>query len=703
MKKLSILSTVLLAAGLGASAQIPCIPATEDFQPQQVNITYAPGAKASMPQRVAPGKAAPASIAGKNFVTYYGSFTSQGSCAGSIMIEAAGDSVLLKGIASGYDLKGKYDPATGKLTIPTGKPVGTTSGGAVISVYNLLKSSGNKNYNSDPVIATVSNDSITFADGFYATDGQYAYVWMDNIKAVPANGMMHIDLLVYSTGAVSQSYAYPVIVTKTGATEVQLSGMAQWKYSHNYDVPLTLNKSTNIATLNSTTYIDYYKSGDEVRNYIMRYFKDSAVNQVSANPTFDVVNGTKSEIKGKWYYFWGYQTSTNNYSGWKMGNIKIEADLDFYNAPIANVDTVDGIIYRMNPSTGTATVLGASADCTDAAIKGKVTYNGKEYTVTEIAEKAFYSNKKITRTSIPATIKVLGKQAYQNSAITSLNIEDIGAWCDVSIPAATASPFYVIFSKAASSSWGKFTINGKEMDGTITIPEGVTAFKPFTFAYVRPVKKFVLPEGLTSLQDHCFYYCDSLQDIKLPSSLTEIVGSFYNCASLASIDIPGSVETIGKDAFDNCKKLTQVKLHTGTRVLAQWAFYGCSALTELTLPPTLDSIGSAAFTNCKAITSLTCRATTPPAVYNDNIFSPFVANCTLYVPEESIPAYKAADGWKNFTTVQINTAVQGIDNDADADQPAVYYNLQGVKVANPSAGIYIEKRGNRTRKVVITR
>ena len=46
-----------------------------------------------------------------------------------------------------------------------------------------------------------------------------------------------------------------------------------------------------------------------------------------------------------------------------------------------------------------------------------------------------------------------------------------------------------------------------------------------------------------------------------------------------------------------------------------------------------------------------------------------------------------------------DNAVESIEYGSDA--PAVYYNLQGVEVANPQNGIYIERRGNVARKVVI--
>lgn len=44
--------------------------------------------------------------------------------------------------------------------------------------------------------------------------------------------------------------------------------------------------------------------------------------------------------------------------------------------------------------------------------------------------------------------------------------------------------------------------------------------------------------------------------------------------------------------------------------------------------------------------------------------------------------------------------ISAADN-ADTDAPAVYYNLQGARVANPAAGIYIRVTGNRAEKVAL--
>ncbi len=73
----------------------------------------------------------------------------------------------------------------------------------------------------------------------------------------------------------------------------------------------------------------------------------------------------------------------------------------------------------------------------------------------------------------------------------------------------------------------------------------------------------------------------------------------------------------------------------------------------------------------------------------------------VYVPANSVEAYKAANEWKNFTNYQALT-VSAID-DIEADNNAVveYYTIQGVRVDNPSNGLYIKKQGNKVSKVVV--
>ena len=45
------------------------------------------------------------------------------------------------------------------------------------------------------------------------------------------------------------------------------------------------------------------------------------------------------------------------------------------------------------------------------------------------------------------------------------------------------------------------------------------------------------------------------------------------------------------------------------------------------------------------------------------------------------------------------SAVEGIVSDENA--PVEYFNLQGIRVENPAAGIYIRRQGTHTSKIII--
>ena len=48
-----------------------------------------------------------------------------------------------------------------------------------------------------------------------------------------------------------------------------------------------------------------------------------------------------------------------------------------------------------------------------------------------------------------------------------------------------------------------------------------------------------------------------------------------------------------------------------------------------------------------------------------------------------------------------NAGVKGVEVSTDANAPVEYFNLQGVRVANPENGLYIRRQGNKVEKVII--
>ncbi|MDE5734040.1 MAG: Ig-like domain-containing protein [Duncaniella sp.] len=51
-----------------------------------------------------------------------------------------------------------------------------------------------------------------------------------------------------------------------------------------------------------------------------------------------------------------------------------------------------------------------------------------------------------------------------------------------------------------------------------------------------------------------------------------------------------------------------------------------------------------------------------------------------------------------YKVKDVNTAIEDIEA---ADAPVEYYNLQGIRVANPTSGLYIKRQGNKVTKVIL--
>ena len=81
------------------------------------------------------------------------------------------------------------------------------------------------------------------------------------------------------------------------------------------------------------------------------------------------------------------------------------------------------------------------------------------------------------------------------------------------------------------------------------------------------------------------------------------------------------------------------------------------SLKRLILPSNIQGIGDGVFgyqqwfgDNWK-LEELTCYALTPPMV-NDNTLAPLPTSCVLFVPEQSVAAYKADKHWSRFATIK---------------------------------------------------
>ena len=217
---------------------------------------------------------------------------------------------------------------------------------------------------------------------------------------------------------------------------------------------------------------------------------------------------------------------------------------------------------------------------------------------------------------------------------------------------------------------------------SVTIPDSVTTIGYEAFYNCTSLTSIIIPSGVTSISDSAFAGCTGLTSVTIPDGVTSISSNAFSwCSGLTSINIPSSVTSIGESVFLSCASLTSITvdsnntvydsrnncngiIHTSTNTLIAGckntvipnsvtsidnnAFNGCRSLTSINIPSSVTSIGYTAFDSCSSLTSVTVEATTPPTlgryVFNGT------NNCPIYVPSQSVNAYKSASGWSTYSS-----------------------------------------------------
>ena len=207
--------------------------------------------------------------------------------------------------------------------------------------------------------------------------------------------------------------------------------------------------------------------------------------------------------------------------------------------------------------------------------------------------------------------------------------------------------------------------------GVIYFRGRITTIGYGAFANCGNLTSITIPDSVTTIGEGAFFNCSSLTSVTIPDSVTTIGDyAFKGCSSLTSVTIPDSVTSIGSNAFSGCtcelvvncnipstsdysygafygSKFTSVTIGDSVTSIGDYAFFDCSNLTSVTIPDSVTTIGDGAFFNCNNLTSVYCKATTPPAG-GSRMFNNNASGRKIYVPTESVEAYKSASGWSSY-------------------------------------------------------
>lgn len=309
----------------------------------------------------------------------------------------------------------------------------------------------------------------------------------------------------------------------------------------------------------------------------------------------------------------------------------------------------DGVEYRANDTE--AWVTGVADDTVVADIKDYLSIDGSQMPVTRI-DAAFSGKTQLQKVTVPAAVKALPENMFRDC--TSLN----------AVTFASGSQLQTI---------GKWAFMSTAV-AAIEIPEGVTELPDGVFKNCLSLTEITLPSNLVSvgggcfynckaltkvnvcadnltIADRAFYSCESLETInsanplQLSSDISKLGMEFEGCKSLKAVSVAGGM--IGAFAFDGCESLVSVGIAEGVKTIGEYAFDGCTSLKRILLPASLQEIKHETFRNV-VFEEITCLAVTPPSI-RDNTFTDYSAH--LCVPAESMAAYAAATGWKEFSNI----------------------------------------------------
>ena len=279
----------------------------------------------------------------------------------------------------------------------------------------------------------------------------------------------------------------------------------------------------------------------------------------------------------------------------------------------------DGMSFICATGDQTAVLIKGSADQlgNDLTIPGAITIKigededvkDLECKVTAIAANAFQGCSNLHQIWLPATLENIGEKAFDGCnnisyiCTTSETPLSINKNVFSTYKATLYVPNETIGSYSGNDTWKNFPII---REGYF---KGVTTLNSLTF------------ECLLSGEDN-------VATLK-KSEVTETIVDIPASVTLDNTDY--SVTTIYKEAFrgNNSKKLEKI-----------------------ILPETLKTIEDNAFDQCSKLTIITNKSKTPAVLGKDVFVQNIYSTATVYVPNDAeIEAkYKAADGWKDFTS-----------------------------------------------------
>ena len=154
--------------------------------------------------------------------------------------------------------------------------------------------------------------------------------------------------------------------------------------------------------------------------------------------------------------------------------------------------------------------------------------------------------------------------------------------------------------------------------------------------------------------------------------------------------------------FSSCKEIKEIIIPNSIVSIGSHAFSYCYDVESLTIGESVKTIGVAAFNQCNSLRTVYVLAPWIPTttVYYSDFSHEDWYRVTLYVPDDLVDAYKESqlNYWNSVKDENIKplgtTSITSLQMES---MDGTYYSLDGIRVAQPKKGVYIQKG----KKVVI--
>ena len=299
--------------------------------------------------------------------------------------------------------------------------------------------------------------------------------------------------------------------------------------------------------------------------------------------------------------------------------------------------------------------------------------------VTTVGEYAFDGCNGLVNIDL-GSVKTLGRQAFSNcSGLTSIdlkNVVEIGRAAFYGCTGLTSIDLKMVTTLGCYAFSGctglKIAKLGKVGTWTTNYDSAYSDDVNSAFLNCTSLETVDLGENST-LGNYLFRGCTALKDIDFKNVSELGNGAFYGCTGLTELDL-NKFAQLGTNTFKGCSGLKSLSILKASKLDAS-TFNGCNAIETLVLPyewgadfkMTLSgttqlrtlyigentaSIPNKTFVNNKNLFEIYSNTATPPSIGTATFGSETYSYATLYVPQGSVDAYKAATGWSKFEDIQ---------------------------------------------------